>query len=238
MNLNNNKREDVENYWMVTYSDMITIVLCFFIVLFTISTNETSLLNQIKVALDSKVNLLEDENSRLSRNNEQLTKEKESLLVKLFQTTNIEDEIDNSNEDFIKYLRENGLLNDVDIINEDMGVKIRFKNSILFDSGHAEISSDGKLILDKIGDKIMKIDNMVRIEGFTDNVKTNTNRYASNWELSVDRAINVVKYFVNEKNIREDRMSVIGWGEQNPIATNDTPKGRAQNRRIEITILK
>lgn len=221
------KRDEIENFWMITYSDMITIVLCFFILLFTITSKESSLLSDIKATLNDKVGLLQDEN-------EKLEKENKALMNKIF---NSETEKISGNDDFIKYLSDNNLLDDVDIIENGEGVKIRFKNSVLFGSGQEYISEEGKKILEKIAVKISNIDNNIRIEGFTDNVKTNMHKYKSNWELSVARAISVVRFFVDEKHMNESRMSVIGWGEQKPIASNDTDEGKKMNRRIEITIL-
>ncbi|MTI48605.1 MAG: hypothetical protein FH761_12240, partial [Firmicutes bacterium] len=93
------------------------------------------------------------------------------------------------------------------------------------------------VILEKIAVKIQDLENEIRIEGFTDNVPINTERFPSNWELSSARAISVVRYFVQEKGMSPERFSVIGWGEHNPIEDNDSIEGRSKNRRIEITIL-
>lgn len=221
---------DISSYWMITYSDMITIILCFFIIFFTFSAKEISALYTVKDSLTTKVNKLSDENTKLKE-------EKQSLSQELFNLKNVDTDLDTSNEEFISFLRNNHLLDDISISEKENELVIRFKDSVLFSSASAEITENGYLILDKIADKLKLIDNDFIVEGFTDNVPINTEQYPSNWELSSTRAINVVKFFINQKSIDEDRISFSGWGERKPIASNATESGRAKNRRIEIRIL-
>ncbi|SHK30088.1 OmpA/MotB family protein [Paramaledivibacter caminithermalis] len=228
---------DISSHWMITYSDMITIILCFFIIFFTFSAEEISALYTVKDSLMNKVNKLSDENIKLSNENTKLRKEKKSLSEELFNIKNVETDLNSSNEEFISFLRNNNLLKDVSISQKENELIIRFKNSILFDSGSAEITEKGYMVLDKIADKLKLIDNDFVVEGFTDNVPINTKQFPSNWELSSSRAINVVKFFINEKSIDENRISFSGWGERKPIASNTTEEGRAKNRRIEIRII-
>lgn len=223
-NPNESKYEmEFSNTWLITYSDMITIILCFFIIFFTLSTEEISSLYQIKNALTAEV--------------EQLNTENEKLAAELFGLMDIKEDLKTSKEDFISYLREKELMDAVDIIENERGLLIRFKDNVLFDSGKAAISSDGYMILSKVADRLNNIENNIIVEGYTDNIPMNTPEFPSNWELSVARAINVVKYFTEKKGIEEERISVSGFGERNPIDTNDTVEGRANNRRIEITIV-
>lgn len=220
---------DFTSHWMITYSDMITIVLCFFIIFFTFSSSENSALYEVRNSLMTKVNELHDENKKLKE-------EKKSLSEELFNLKNIDD-VETSNEDFIAFLRENNLLDDVSISQNDHELLIRFKDSILFNSGSGDITDEGYLVLDKIADKLNSINNDFVVEGFTDNVPIKNEKYPSNWELSSARAINVVKFFIDEKLIDDSRISFSGWGERKPIASNDTEEGRSKNRRIEIRIL-
>lgn len=222
--------DDISSHWMITYSDMITIILCFFIIFFTFSAEEISALHTVKDSLVNKVNKLSNENTKLKE-------EKKSLSEELFNIKNIDTDLDTSNEEFISFLRNNNLLKDVSISQKENELIIRFKNSILFDSGSAEITKNGYVILDKIANKLKLIDNDFVVEGFTDNIPINTDRFPSNWELSSTRAINVVKFFINEKSIDENRISFSGWGERKPIASNTTEEGRAKNRRIEIRVI-
>lgn len=249
---NFNKEElDLSGNWMLTYSDMVTIVLCFFIIFFVTSANENSVLYEIKEKLDGKLNVLETEKEQLMNDKEQLEDDYEDLTKKnqmlknknislaeeLFQLKNIVEDVNTSNEEFIEYLRENGLLEDVYLVQNDEGLLIRFKDSILFDSGEADLKGQANIILEKIADKVKDIDNRIRIEGFTDDKPIETLRFPSNWELSASRAISVVRYFVEEEGMNPDRFSFTGWGEYKPISSNDTKQGRNKNRRIEITIL-
>ena len=229
MNSNNSKnRYEMEygNSWLITYSDMITIILCFFIVFFTFTAEEASLLEKIKDTLTTEV-------EGLNQENEKLKEEKESLAALLFGSENSID----SSESFMKFLEKNNLKESVYIIEEERGLVIRFKDGVLFSSGKATISESGYNLLNEIAEKIQGIPNLVVIEGFTDNIPIKTNDFPSNWELSVARAIGVAKFMIDDMDIGEERISVSGFGEQRPIDTNDTEEGRANNRRIEITIL-
>ena len=229
MNMNNsNKRHEMEygNSWLITYSDMITIILCFFILFFTMTAEEASLLETIKESLTTEI---ED----LSEKNIKLEKEKDTLTELLLGT----DENMDSNENFMDFLESNNLLDSVNIIEEERGLVIRFKDGVLFGSGKASISEGGYEILNEIADKIQGIPNLIVIEGFTDNIPIQTSDFPSNWELSVARAIGVARFMIDDMNIEEERISVSGFGEQRPIDSNETEEGRANNRRIEITIL-
>ncbi len=225
---NFNKRHEMEygSNWLITYSDMITIILCFFIVFFTMTAEEASLLESMKDSLAIEVDDLSQENVKLK-------KEKESLSEILL---GINEEGDSS-ESFMEFLEENNLLESVYIIEDDTGLIIRFKDGVLFSSGKANVSENGYKILEEIGEKVQGLSNLIVVEGYTDNIPIKTNEYPSNWELSTARAIGVAKFMIEDMGIEEERISVTGYGEQNPIDTNETEEGRANNRRIEITIL-
>lgn len=225
------------NSWLITYSDMITIILCFFIIFFIFTAEEASLLNYIKDSLASEVEDLTLQVEDLSQENQKLKEEKESLAALLFGLEDIERDIQGSSEDFIRFLRENNLMGSVDIVEEERGLVIRFRDSVLFGVGEANIAQEGYEVLHRIAEKLKRIPNPIVIEGFTDNLPIKTSTYPSNWELSVARAIGVARFMIDEKGISEERISVSGYGEQRPIDTNDTAEGRANNRRIEITIL-
>lgn len=224
---NFSKRHEINygNSWLITFSDMMTIILCFFIVFFIFSAEELTMLETIKESLSTQV---ED----LSEENEKLKEEQESLKSLMFGEEGMED-----SDDFLIFLKENQLEDSVYISEVDRGLVIRFRDGVLFSSGQAAISQGGYDVLREISTKINSVSNSIVIEGFTDNQPIKNSNYPSNWELSTDRAIGVAKYFIEDMGINEERISVSGHGEQRPIDTNDTEEGRANNRRIEITIL-
>lgn len=114
-------------------------------------------------------------------------------------------------------------------------------DKILFDSGSAEVSKEGKKVLDRVGGILKKAhDKQIRIEGHTDNVKIGVSlrdKFPSNWELSSRRATNVVRYLQDKADINPEVLSATGYGEYRPVASNDTDEGKAKNRRIEIVLL-
>ncbi len=118
------------------------------------------------------------------------------------------------------------------------GIVVGVLADVLFDSGSAEMSTDGKKVLTKISDVLKKIPshNHIVIEGHTDNVPIRYSRWSSNWELSSQRALSVLEYLIQESGLDPMRFSAQGYGEYRPVADNDTNPGRKQNRRVEIVI--
>lgn len=120
-------------------------------------------------------------------------------------------------------------------------LSVSMVDKILFPSGEAEITPEGLEILDRVG-KVLKNtqEKIIRVEGHTDNVPIHPNlqkKFPTNWELSTTRATNVVRFLQEKVGIKGTRLQVIGMSEYGPVASNATPEGRSQNRRIEITLL-
>lgn len=117
---------------------------------------------------------------------------------------------------------------------------VNLVDAILFDSGKAEVKSNGLLVLQKVVDILKTVtDKAIRIEGHTDNVPIHgqlTARYPTNWELSAARAINVTRY-LQQQGIDPLSLSAVAYGEYRPVASNDNEEGRARNRRIEIILV-
>jgi chemotaxis protein MotB len=111
---------------------------------------------------------------------------------------------------------------------------------IFFDSGRASLKAGGKEVLKKVGEALKGYENkIIRVVGYTDNVpvaKSLQATYPTNWELSVSRATNVVR-FLQDVGVPPERMVASGRGEYDPVASNDTPEGRQKNRRIEIMLI-
>ena len=119
------------------------------------------------------------------------------------------------------------------------GLVITMTNDILFDSGKAKLKHNAKDVLKKIASVIQETapDRDIGVEGHTDNRPIKHSGWKSNWELSASRATSVLHYLIDSCGIEPQKLSAIGYGEFRPIDTNDTKKGRAKNRRVEIIIL-
>jgi chemotaxis protein MotB len=113
---------------------------------------------------------------------------------------------------------------------------IALPNDILFDSGSTTVKADGQKALEKVAQVLATVnDRNFLVAGHTDNVPIKTSRYSSNWELSTERAVNVVQLLI-KKGMSPKVLSAAGYSEHDPVAANDNDKNRAQNRRIEIVL--
>jgi chemotaxis protein MotB len=113
---------------------------------------------------------------------------------------------------------------------------VKMKDKILFSSGSATLGKDGREALSAVAEVLRGVQGrVVRVEGHTDNVRLTRSKFASNWQLSVARALAVVS-FLQGAGVDPTRLAAAGYGEFQPIASNDTPEGRSQNRRIEIVL--
>ena len=127
-----------------------------------------------------------------------------------------------------------------DLVNirlDGRGLVISLQEAGAFATGSADLSGSARRMIGTVGAAIHDLDNIVRVEGHTDDVPIFTSRYRSNWELSTARATSVVAYLVDEMQIPAERMAVAGYGEFRPLAPNDSDENRALNRRVDIVVL-
>ncbi|MFH1996172.1 MAG: OmpA family protein [Candidatus Omnitrophota bacterium] len=134
-----------------------------------------------------------------------------------------------------KELKDKGVLLELNA----RGLVITMTNDILFDSGKAKLKESSHQVLDKVADviKIKLPQRDVGVEGHTDNEPIKHSGWKSNWELSTNRATNVLHYLIENAGMDPRNLAAIGYGENRPIASNDTKEGRSRNRRVEIIIL-
>lgn len=219
------KGEDINtNGWMDTYADTITLLLTFFILLYSISVVDTQKLNKLsesmKKSLQGSTNITEIKNIEDLKDGEGKS-DYENLAEKL--NTVIE---------------QNALTDVVKIREEERGVVLQLDETILFDSGEAVLKDYSRNILNTITTVIKNIDNDVLIEGNTDNIPINNEYFKSNWELSTARAVSIVRYFVETKELSPTRFSVKGYAEYKPLVENNTEENRSINRRVDILIVE
>lgn len=135
------------------------------------------------------------------------------------------------------YLVKHGAQNKVTIGITRRGLVVSLKEAGFFDSGSAAIKPSGYQILNTIIEAMTQYTNPLRVEGHTDNIPINTATFPSNWELSVSRATNVLRYMQRNYQVDPATLSATGYGEFKPAAENSTAEGRAKNRRVDIVLL-
>ena len=124
----------------------------------------------------------------------------------------------------------------IDVRRDKRWIEVEIKSSILFPSGSAELSAQSEPVLRKLAEKLRPLDNIIHVEGFTDNIPIRNFEFLSNWELSASRAASVVHLFTR-LGVDPQRMAAIGYGEFRPLASNATAEGRARNRRVVLVIM-
>lgn len=211
--------------WMDTFADTMTLLLTFFILLYSISAVDSEKLKELSEAL------------QYSLTGNSSVKELQSiddLKIEIEEGTKYEDLAAKLN----KIIEENSLTDEIKIREEDRGIVLEVDESILFDSGKAEIKEDSIHVLDTVAKIIQETDNEIVAEGNTDNVPVSNAKYKSNWELSTERSLSIVRYLIENKNINPNRISLKGYGEYNPIVPNDSDENRAKNRRVDILVVE
>ena len=224
--------------WLTTFNDLVTLLMVFFVLLFTMSTVDTRKMQEFQYALQSGLGVLETGNKvAISVKKTQPVEDMSHIMTQAEGERSKKGASPAGNQwvDQIRQLIKADL--DIQVTHTHQGTRLSFKDQVLFDFGKAEINPAGSAFLDQIADALDKIPYAVRVEGHTDNVPIRTRRFPSNWELSVARAVNVVKYFAEVSKIDPKRLSAVGYGESRSVAANDTPSNRAKNRRVEILLL-
>lgn len=216
--------------WLATYGDMVTLLLCFFVLLFSFSTLDVQKFKAIIQSMNGSLGVMDSgttvqmEPLQAAFPNDTPTEENEEFK-KLYEEIN-------------EYIKENNLEASITLKLDERGLLVRFLDNVLFDSGKADLKPRAREIINTVSEILKQNDKNVRIEGHTDNVPINTPRFPSNWELSTTRAVNVVKYLIEENGIEAKRLSASGYADQHPIDDNGIAEGRQRNRRVDMVILR
>lgn len=234
--------------WMDTYGDLVTLLLCFFVLLYSFSSidskKQQELIGAFSGSTEVSADMIDIQTARLKKIEIQGVESTKSDAAQK-DSTNVKDEnqemFDLLFSKIKEYIEENKLTALLTVQKEDNVILVSFKDTILFNSGYADLLDGSKPILDHVINVISENNQavaMVRIEGHTDNVPIHNARFDSNWSLSMARASSALQYFIDSKKISMDKLSAVAYGEYQPIATNDTEEGRAANRRVDFVIEK
>ncbi|MDL2288041.1 OmpA family protein [Oscillospiraceae bacterium OttesenSCG-928-F05] len=225
--------------WMSTYGDMITLVLVFFVLLYSFSTIDASKWRELVSAFSGGPSIFEGGTQSIPDPVDPDTQDE-------YESSHM---IDASSEwDVVvaavgRYAEENDLRENIEIEANDVEITIRFTDNILFDSGRADLKDIAKPVLDGLFQDIVAqyIENLenIRIEGHTDSRPIRTSQFRDNWDLSSARADSVLRYLLaSTPEIEPSVYFCGGYGEYKPVDTNDTEEGMARNRRVDIVLVR
>jgi len=236
------KKDEQHNQerWLITYSDLITLLLVFFVVLYSMSQIENVKFNALVQSL--KTSFVGD--SMIDTTHNPPPTRPDIPKVPIADKDDKKDRADDKQLDALykqiqTYIKKNHLEGEIELQNLQRGVQITLKEQILFDLGKADIKNQANAILDSVGGLLNSVSNPIVVEGHTDNnpIRYST-EFKSNWELAAKRAENVMLYLVDHDNVKESRMRYTSYGEYHPEVNNDTPNHQAMNRRVNIVILR
>ncbi|MGG4266565.1 flagellar motor protein MotB [Peribacillus simplex] len=233
--------EHIDESWLVPYADILTLLLALFIVLFASSSVDavkfqqlSNVFNQVFTSGTGFMDFPSDSPSNKPTSPEQRSGAEE--LKKLGK--NEQEKLTEVQERVNAYIKKNGLTDKLGTNLTDEGMLISIRENVLFESGVAEVKSENRKIAREISDLlVMDLPRSIIVSGHTDNVPIKNYRYESNWDLSVMRSVNFMKLLLENKELDPEMFSAKGHGEFKPVASNETKKGRAKNRRVEILIV-
>ena len=258
--------EHVDESWLIPYADILTLLLALFIVLFAASEVNSQKFQEISDSFNKELQggtgILEnqsavetfEETSKLAEPNDADPTEGEA-------TTPPEEEEDSDKiemtadeieqlalaedykelaaiQDKVKaYIAERNMEDKLEAELTSKGLVLKIKDGLLYQSGSADIAANSETVVEEIG-KMLVTDppRSIFIEGHTDNIPSNSAEFPSNWELSSARAINFMKILLENDELDPRKFSSTGFAEHQPIASNETAEGRAENRRVEVLI--
>lgn len=209
-------------FWMTTYGDMVTLLLTFFILLISFSIMDEQKFDMAAKSIRGALGAMDEYNMPVSI----------IQNVPYGSQDIMEAEVEAFEQEMATEI-ENGEIVVEQITN---GVHIRLGSKLLFDTGEAQLKIDATPLLQSIGDLIRTNASDVLVGGHTDNLPIHSSQYPSNWELSVARGMSVVRHMLDSAKINPRILATTGYGEYRPIAPNDTPEGRSQNRRVEFLV--
>ena len=218
--------------WMATFADMATLLLTFFVLLLSFANVDVT---RFRVALGSVKDALgvqfehPGDVTALATSVIELSKQESTPNLLIIDEIQLLQRVR-------QMIQARGLEDRVEVDLGDRGVILRLKDSLLFDTAEDRVRSDAVEPLESIVELAEAIPFPIAVEGHTDDIPIKNPRFRSNWELSTARAISALRY-LEDKGVDPTRLSVGGYADMKPLATNETSDGRAQNRRVEFVFI-
>jgi chemotaxis protein MotB len=215
---------DNPDRWLLTYSDLITLLLGLFVILYAVSKIDAGRYTEIVSALGgvfgSRQGLLPGDPAVLQNPEVALQLERARIT-----------------RDIRSALQLDTRKVPIEITENERGITVHIMEELLFASGSADLKQASLAAMDSLATVLRKLPNDLRVEGHTDNVPINTVTFPSNWHLSVARALNVAYYLIQRHGLKQDRVQVVGYSEFQPLVPNTSADNRSKNRRVDIVIV-
>ena len=211
--------------WLVSYSDLVTLLFAFFVVMYSVSQVSESKYRSLAETLNAAFS---NENQRPSSDSNENRDNPSTDNPGLAKIDSLFSDLENALKGFPVEGRMNMGAN-------ENWIELTLNSELLFTSGNAEPNREAREVFARLADLVEGYDNEIRIEGHTDNVPIRNSQYQNNWALASARAVSIVD-FLSFQGVQPDRMSAIAHGEFRPIADNATEAGRAKNRRVVVRI--
>ena len=250
--------EHADESWLIPYADLLTLLLALFIVLFAMGKTDEKKFGELgrsfnvafgggaasmftfnqgppqTMPLENPTPPEQRINTQINNPNQSATDAQaaQSAMRETIQLLQVKEAVD-------RYIRMQGLGGQLEAQLTEDGLRLRIKDSALFRSGQADLLPEARKMAGDIAKLLAGLPQQFIVAGHTDNVPINTGQFPSNWELSGTRAVNFMKFlFASEPTLRPGNFSAVGYSEYRPVAPNTTDAGRAQNRRVEVWILR
>ena len=257
-------RSDAKDRWMITYADLITLLLIFFVIMFAMSRLDIekyeTITQSLQLTFKSGDSLLEkghgilgsgdpysqvsppatsgqDDQGNKSSNDNAATPAPMTERELAFRKQ--EEELLSLMNMIQQYIKDNKLEDQIRISDLPKGISITLSDRFLFDVGRADLKQDSAKTLSKLASLFRSLNTIISIEGHTDSVPVGeASKFKDNWELSGARALSVLRYFIDQAKLSPDGFQYAGYADTRPAGDNNTAEGRQKNRRVEITVLR
>jgi len=221
--------------WVITFADMVTLLMVFFILLFAIGTIEQEKWRQLKESLREALgaDAIEEMGTRQGLDIVRTQVDEQTVHAVDEVGAMVNREMEDIISEVEEFVFKNKLAGEVRVSSDERGAVITISDVVLFPAGSAEMTPKGRTTLRQVFEVLKQFNYNVKVEGHTDNTPIHTLRYPSNWELSASRASEVAHMLIKD-GYPPERLSVEGFAEFRPKVPNTSPENRAVNRRIEV----
>jgi chemotaxis protein MotB len=253
---NKRRRPDPENHerWLITYADLITLLLIFFVIMYAMSKIDTQKYEILAQSLNlqytksesimpqgsgviGSLNIAKAKDGDLTWNDEKEKKEKEDKEKQFSELR--EQQLQDLMQKVQQYIQQQNLQSQVFVANTPRGITVTLNDLFVFDLGRADLKQEAYPILDQLSSLFPTLDSVISIEGHTDNVPLATGSlFKDNWRLSSERSLSVLRYFTDTVGMDPKKFMSSAFADTHPVADNSTPENRSKNRRVEIIVLR